>query len=71
MGPHLAVADGALGFWQAVEEVCRRPVASAAGCTKPQLLNKLPQQSKAKPSLQEVWMAETKSLASPAQRPCL
>ena len=34
MGPELAVADGALGFWQAVEEV-RGHAASAVGCTRP------------------------------------
>ena len=35
MGPELAVADGALGFWQAVEEVWPRTRASAVGCTRP------------------------------------
>jgi putative transposase len=35
IGPELAVADGALGFWQAIEEVWPRPAASAAGCTRP------------------------------------
>jgi putative transposase len=29
IAPELAVADGALGFWQAVEECGRRPAASA------------------------------------------
>src|SRR5258708_38305881 len=33
--PELAVADGALGFWQAVEEVGRRRATSAAGGTRP------------------------------------
>ena len=35
IGPELAVADDALGFWQAIEEVWPRPAASAAGCTRP------------------------------------
>ncbi len=35
MGPELAVADGALGFWQAVERSGLRRAASAAGCTGP------------------------------------
>jgi putative transposase len=35
IGPELAVADGALGFWQALEEVWPHSAASAAGCTKP------------------------------------
>jgi transposase-like protein len=35
MAPELAIADGALGFWQALEEVCHRRAVSAAGCTKP------------------------------------
>ena len=34
IGPELAVADGALGFWQAVEELPRR-AASVAGSTRP------------------------------------
>jgi transposase-like protein len=64
MGPELAVADGALGFWQAVEEVW--PHARGQRCwvhKTANVLNKLPksQQSKAKRALQEVWMAETKN----------
>ena len=63
MGPELAVADGALGFWQAVEEVW--PTARGQRCwvhKTANVLNKLPksQQSKAKRALQEIWMAETK-----------
>ena len=64
MGPELAVADGALGFWQAVEEVW--PLTRGQRCwvhKTANVLNKLPksQQSKAKRALQEVWMAETKN----------
>src|ERR1700730_4961175 len=63
MGPELAVADGALGFWQAVEEVW--PRTRGQRCWVPKtanVLNKLPksQQSKAKRALQEIWMAATK-----------
>ena len=64
MGPQLAVADGALGFWQAVEEVW--PLTRGQRCwvhKTANVLNKLPKskQSKAKRALQEVWMAETKN----------
>ena len=63
MGPELAVADGALGFWQAVEEVWPRTRGQRCWVHKTaNVLNKLPksQQSKAKRALQEIWMAETK-----------
>jgi putative transposase len=64
MGPELAVADGALGFWQAVEEVWPQTRSQRCWVHKTaNVLNKLPksQQSKAKRALQEVWMAETKN----------
>ena len=35
MGPEFAVADGALGFWKAIEEVWSRTRGSAVGCTRP------------------------------------
>ena len=63
MGPELAVADGALGFWQALEEVWPRTRGQRCWVHKTaNVLNKLPksQQSKAKRALQEIWMAETK-----------
>ena len=63
-GPELAVADGALGFWQAVEEVWPQTRGQRCWVHKTaNVLNKLPksQQSKAKRALQEVWMAETKN----------
>ena len=64
MGPELAVADGALGFWQALEEVWPRTRGQRCWVHKKtaNVLNKLPksQQSKAKRALQEIWMAETK-----------
>ena len=62
MGPELAVADGALGFWQALEEVWPRTRGQRCWVHKTaNVLNKLPKsQSKAKRALQEIWMAETK-----------
>ena len=64
MAPELAVADGALGFWQAVEEVWPKTRGQRCWVHKTaNVLNKLPksQQSKAKRALQEIWMAETRS----------
>ena len=63
MGPELAVADGALGFWQAIEEVWPQTRGQRCWVHKTaNVLNKLPksQQSKAKRALQEIWMAEIK-----------
>jgi len=63
IGPELAVADGALGFWQAVEEVWPKTRSQRCWVHKTaNVLNKLPksQQPKAKRALQEIWMAETK-----------
>jgi len=69
MGPELAVADGALGFWQALEEVWPQTRGQRCWVHKTaNVLNKLPksQQSKAKRALQEIWMAETKADAETA-----
>jgi transposase-like protein len=63
MAPELAVADGALGFWQAIEEVWPKTHGQRCWVHKTaNVLNKLPksQHSKAKRALQEIWMAETK-----------
>jgi len=63
MGPELAIADGALGFWQAVEDVWPKTRGQRCWVHKTaNVLNKLPksQQPKAKRALQEIWMAETK-----------
>ena len=63
VGPKLAVADGALGFWQALEEVWPNSCGQRCWVHKTaNVLNKLPksQQPKAKSALQEIWMAETK-----------
>ena len=54
---------GALGFWQAIEEVWPQTRGQRCWVHKTaNVLNKLPksQQSKAKRALQEIWMAETK-----------
>jgi putative transposase len=63
MSPELAIADGALGFWRAIEEVWPKTRGQRCWVHKTaNVLNKLPksQQSKAKRALQEIWMAETK-----------
>jgi putative transposase len=63
IGPELAVADGALGFWRALEEVWPQTRGQRCWVHKTaNVLNKLPnsQQPKAKRALQEIWMAETK-----------
>ena len=67
MAPELAVADGALGFWQAIEEVWPKTRGQRCWVHKTaNVLNKLPksQQAKAKRALQEIWMAETKKDAA-------
>jgi transposase-like protein len=69
VSPKLAVADGALGFWKAVGEVW--PTTQEQRCwvhKTANVLNKLPksQQPKAKRSLQEIWMAETRIAAETA-----
>jgi transposase-like protein len=63
IGPELAIADGALGFWQALEQVWPQTRGQRCWVHKTaNVLNKLPksQQPKAKRALQEIWMAETK-----------
>jgi putative transposase len=63
IGPELAVADGALGFWKALEEVWPKTRGQRCWVHKTaNVLNKLPksQQAKAKRALGEIWMAETK-----------
>jgi hypothetical protein len=63
IGPELAVADGALGFWKALEEVWPKTRGQRCWVHKTaNLLNKLPksQQAKAKRALEQIWMAETK-----------
>ena len=63
MGPELAIADGALGFWRALEEVWPKTCGQRCWVHKTaNVLNKLPksQQLKAKRALQEIWMAATR-----------
>ena len=64
IGPELAVADGALGFWQALEEVWPKTRGQRCWVHKTaNVLNKLPKslQAKAKRALQDIWMAETRT----------
>src|SRR5213595_3151977 len=67
--PQLAVADGALGFWKALEEVW--PTTRAQRCwvhKTANVLNKLPNSlhTKAKRALHNIWMAETRKDAEAA-----
>ena len=67
--PTLATGDGALGFWAALREIY--PATREQRCwvhKTANVLNKLPKsvQAKAKPMLQEIWMAETRSQADKA-----
>jgi putative transposase len=74
IAPELAVADGALGFWQAIEEVWPKTRGQRCWVHKTaNVLNKLPksQHSKAKRALQEIWMAETKKDALAAFDACV
>jgi putative transposase len=69
MGPELAVADGALGFWKALEEVWPKTRGQRCWVHKTaNVLNKLPksQQSRAKHALHEIWRAETRAAAEAA-----
>jgi len=63
IGPELAVADGALGFWKGLEEVWPKTRGQRCWVHKTaNVLNKLPksQQAKAKRALEQIWMAGTK-----------
>ena len=69
MAPQLAVADGALGFWKAIDEVWPKMRAQRCWVHKTaNVLNKLPKslQAKAKRALQDIWMAETRKDAEVA-----
>ena len=68
-GPELAVADGALGFWKALPEVWPKTREQRCWVHKTaNVLNRLPKslQGKAKQSLQNIWMAETRNDAEAA-----
>ena len=67
--PALAIGDGALGFWAALEEVFPDARHQRCWCHKTQnVLNALPKSvhPKAKQALQEIWRSETKGLAEKA-----
>jgi transposase-like protein len=69
IGPELAVADGALGFWKALAEVWPKTREQRCWVHKTaNVLNKLPKslQSKAKRALQDIWMAATRTDAEAA-----
>jgi len=69
IGPQLAVADGALGFWKAIDQVWPKTYAQRCWVHKTtNVLNKLPKslQAKAKRALQDIWMAETRQDAEAA-----
>lgn len=63
-GPRLAVGDGAMGFWAALEEVF--PATRGQRCwfhKMGNVLNALPksQQARAKADMQAIWMAATRA----------
>ena len=69
LAPHLAVGDGALGFWAALAEVF--PTTRPQRCwvhKTANILNYLPKslQARAKAGLHDIWMADTKAHAESA-----
>lgn len=67
--PKLAIGDGALGFWAAIQQVY--PATRVQRCwvhKAANVLNKLPEgvQERAKRRLQAIWMAETQEAAETA-----
>jgi putative transposase len=67
--PHLAIGDGALGFWKALPQVFGTTRRQRCwGHKTANLLNKLPksQQPKVKAALHEIWMAATRQDAEKA-----
>ncbi|MBN2732490.1 MAG: IS256 family transposase [Balneolaceae bacterium] len=67
--PQLAVGDGALGFWAALNEVYPETAQQRCWVHKTaNVLNYLPKsvQPKAKKALQEIWMAESRQAAHQA-----
>ena len=67
--PRVAVGDGALGFWAALREVY--PTTREQRCwvhKTANVLNKMPKalQSKAKSDLHQIWLAETREMATKA-----
>jgi transposase-like protein len=69
IGPQLAIADGALGFWKAIDQVWPKTRTQRCWVHKTaNVLNKLPKslQAKAKRALQDIWMAQTRQDAEAA-----
>ena len=67
--PQLAVGDGAMGFWSAIEEVYPETRHQRCWVHKTaNILNHLPKtaQPKAKKALHQIWMAETRTNAGNA-----
>lgn len=67
MPAKLAVGDGALGFWAALEEIYPQTAPQRCWVHKTaNILNYLPKsvQPKAKAALHEIWMGETRQAAS-------
>ena len=67
--PELAIGDGSMGFWAALDEVYPNTRQQRCWVHKTaNVLNKLPKsvQVRAKPALQEIWMAETRKDAEQA-----
>ena len=69
VAPKVAIGDGALGFWSAIDEVFPRTRTQRCWVHKTvNVLNYLPRsaQAKAKAGLQAIWMAESRVQASKA-----
>ncbi len=69
MPPKLAIGDGALGFWAALEEVYPETLIQRCWMHKTgNVLNYLPKsvQPKAKQALHDIWMAESRADAEKA-----
>ena len=69
VGPRLAVGDGALGFWSALDEIYPETRRQRCWVHKTaNVLNALPKslQAKAKAQLHEIWMAPTRAEATAA-----
>ncbi|MCA9500789.1 MAG: IS256 family transposase [Steroidobacteraceae bacterium] len=67
--PALAIGDGAMGFWGALEEIYPSTQQQRCWCHKiSNVLNTLPTsvQPKAKQALHDIWQAETKAAAEQA-----
>ncbi|WP_443599792.1 transposase [Acidithiobacillus ferriphilus] len=67
--PLLAIGDGAMGFWAALDEAYPETRQQRCWVHKTaNILNELPKskQGKAKAALQEIWMAESRKAAEKA-----